>query len=208
MDLTSADFRPLDAKRFESALRRFDEENSHDPNREDFAGSSQPRELLYSRWLTDWVDRLEPHASEPLRLAARCQHLCRWQIPRSSFPMTRHGYLQWREKLKKFHAQKTGEILQELGYRESLVSRVQSLVLKQGFPNDSEGRVLEDALCLVFLEHQFGQLAARNSDEKMVSVLQKTWKKITPKAQEIALSLSYNSRQKELLARALGRTVL
>jgi hypothetical protein len=122
--------------------------------------------------------------------------------------MTRHGYLQWREKLKKFHAQKTGEILQELGYRESLVSRVQSLVLKQGFPNDSEGRVLEDALCLVFLEHQFGQLAARNSDEKMVSVLQKTWKKMTPKAQEIALSLSYNSRQKELLARALGRTVL
>ena len=58
-----------------------------------------------------------PKASEPLRLAARCQHLCRWMIPRDSYPMTRAGYLKWREDLKHFHAEKAGAILRELGTR-------------------------------------------------------------------------------------------
>src|SRR5690242_20119750 len=93
------EFHPLDSKRFDAALRRFDEENARDPNREQFAGISQPRELLYAKWLTEWVLRLEPQASEPLRLAARAQHLCRWEIPRHSFPLTRTGYLKWREAL-------------------------------------------------------------------------------------------------------------
>ena len=68
--------------RFEAAFRRFDEENARDPNRETADGVAQPRELLYAQRLSDWVLRLRPDASEALRLAARCQHLCRWEIPR------------------------------------------------------------------------------------------------------------------------------
>src|SRR5271170_7522192 len=120
-------FQPGDPARFAAALRRFDVENSRDPNMEPAAGGPQPRELLYAQWLTDWVLKLSPAASEELRLAARCQHLCRWMVPRDSHPMTRAGYLQWREGLKKFHAQKSGEILRETGYPENVVARVQSL---------------------------------------------------------------------------------
>src|SRR6202040_4017163 len=149
---TSKDFRPADPARFAEALRRFDEENSRDPNMEQCDGAARPRELVYAQWLTDWVLKLCPEASEELRLAARCQHLCRWMVPRDSYPMTRAGYLQWRATLKKFHAQKAGEILREVGYDENAVHRVQELNLKKNFPNDPEGRVLEDALCLVFLE--------------------------------------------------------
>src|SRR6266581_4850703 len=107
----SAPFHPHDPHHFAAALRRFDEENSRDPNRERADGVAHPRELLYAQWLTDWVLKLCPDASEELRLAARCQHLCRWLVPRDSYPMTRAGYLQWREGLKKFHAQKAGEVL-------------------------------------------------------------------------------------------------
>ena len=95
--------------------------------------------------------RLCPEASEELRLAARCQHICRWEIPRGTYPMTRAGYLKWRADLKKFHAQKAGEILREAGYDETTIRRVQDLNLKKNFPDDPETRVLEDALCLVFL---------------------------------------------------------
>jgi hypothetical protein len=144
-------FQPRDVKRFEAALRRFEEENSHDPNIETVNGISHPRELLYAQRLTDWVLRLCPTASEELRLAARCQHICRWEIPRQSHPMTRAGYLQWRVTLKKFHAQKAGDILREAGYPEDAIRRVQDLNLKKHFPDDPEARVLEDALCLVFL---------------------------------------------------------
>jgi len=199
----SGPFQPADSRRFENALRRFDEENARDPNTETADGVVQPREWLYARRLSDWVVRLYPDASEPLRLAARCQHLCRWEIPRSSYPMTRAGYLQWRANLKKFHAQKAGDILRELGYPEAVVRCVQDLNLKKHFPDDPETRVLEDALCLVFLEYQLADLAVKTAEDKTVNALQKSWQKMTPAGRAEALKLNYGPREKVLLERAL-----
>ena len=199
----SGPFQPADARRFEAALHRFDEENARDPNTETADGVVQPREWLYARRLSDWVGRLCPDASEPLRLAARCQHLCRWEIPRSSYPMTRIGYLQWRANLKKFHAQKAGDILRELGYPEAVVRCVQDLNLKKHFPDDPETRVLEDALCLVFLEYQLADLAVKTAEDKTVNALQKSWQKMTPAGRAEALKLNYGPREKVLLERAL-----
>jgi len=200
----SESFQPAEASRFAAALRRFDEENARDPNRETADGVAQPRELLYAQRLSDWVLRLCPDASEPLRLAARCQHLCRWEIPRQSYPMTRAGYLQWRTTLKKFHAQKAGGILREVGYSDELIQRVQDLNLKKNFPNDPETRVLEDALCLVFLQYQLAELAAKTTEDKTINALQKSWQKMTPAARAQALKLNYSEREKSLLTRALG----
>jgi hypothetical protein len=199
----SAAFRPDDAPRFESALRRFDWENSRDPNAEIADGVSRPREWLYARRLTKWVLQLCPDAAEELRLAARCQHLCRWEIPRPSYPMTRAGYLQWRATLKKFHAQKAGDILREAGYPDDVIRRVQDLNLKKHFPDDPETRVLEDALCLVFLEFQFADLAAKTPADKTINALQKSWQKMTDAARAEALKLNYGEREKALLERAL-----
>jgi len=193
-----------DDARFEAALRRFDEANACDPNVQIVDGTAQPRELAYSRWLTDWVLKLCPGASEALRLAARCQHLCRWEIPRSSYPMTRPGYLQWRAELKKFHARKSGEILAAVGYDAETIRRVQELNLKKSFPHDPESRVLEDALCLVFLERQFAELAHKTDDVKVINALQKSWKKMTPAAHAMALKLEFGPREKDLLAQALA----
>jgi len=197
-------FQPLDSARFNAAIRRFDEENAGDPNVETVNGSPQPRELAYARWLANWVLKLQPDASEALRLAARCQHLCRWAIPRDSHPMTRVGYLQWRESLKKFHAQKAAEILRTIGYPEDTIRRVQELNLKKNFPHDAEGRVLEDALCLVFLEHQLADLASKTSDDKVINALQKSWQKMTPAAHAEAVKLPFAAREKALVDRALG----
>lgn len=189
-----------DPHRFAAAIRRFDEENSRDPNLE----HGRPRELLYAERLTDWVLRLRPNASEPLRLAARCQHICRWQSPRASYPETRAGYLQWRAELKKFHAATSGAILREVGYDEATVSRVQALNLKQNFPQDEECRVLEDALCLVFLEFQFAPLAAKSDADKMVNALRKSWGKMTEAARSEALKLPFGKTEQALLHRALA----
>jgi hypothetical protein len=197
------EFKPADPARFTAALRRFDEENSHDPNSEMVAGVAHPRELIYAQWLTDWLLKLSPHASEELRLAARCQHLCRWKIPRDSYPMTRPGYLKWRADLKRFHADRAGEILREVGYPDTTTTRVQDLNLKKNFPTDPESCVLEDALCLVFLEHQLADLAAKTADDKVITALQKSWKKMTPAAHAEALKLPYAPREKALIEAAL-----
>ena len=199
--------RSSNPRRFEAAIRRFDQENSRDPNLEIIEGVARPRELVYAERLTDWVLKLCPDASEELRLAARCQHICRWMIPRNSYDMTRVGYLKWRNDLKKFHADKAGEILREVGYPEETVAKVQALNLKKNFPDDPASRVLEDALCLVFLEFQFAELAAKTADDKMVNALQKSWKKMTPAAREQALLLNFGPKEKSLLERALAATV-
>ena len=197
------EFQPRNPLKFEAALRRFDDENARDPNEEIADGIAHPRELLYAQRLTDWVLRLCPDASEALRLAARCQHLCRWEIPRQSCPMTRTGYLKWRADLKKFHAQKAGEILREVAYDEETIRRVQNLNLKKNFPDDPEGRVLEDALCLVFLQFQLADLAARTAEDKTVNALKKSWQKMTEAARAEALKLHFGPREKILLERAL-----
>ena len=188
--------------RFHQVLRRFDDENASDPNLITIAGTVQPRELFYAQRLTEWVLRLCPEASEALQLAARCQHICRWMIPRNSYPMTRAGYLRWREELKRFHAQKSSEILREAGYPGEMIARVRELNLKKNLGEDPECQVLEDALCLETLQYQLGDLMDKTEPDKMVAILQKTWKKMSPAARQEAVGLSFSDREKDLLSKA------
>lgn len=191
-------------KEFDEAIRRFDEENGKDPHREESGGESYPRELLYARRLTDWVKRLSSDASETLLLAARCQHLCRWEIPRSSYEMTRVGYLRWRAELKEFHAKKSAEILREVGYGEEMIAQVQDLNRKKNLGRDPECQVLEDALCLVTLQYQLTDLIRKTDPEKMVGILRKTWKKMSVQAREAALKLPFSEEENAVMGQALG----
>lgn len=190
--------------RFERAIARFDEENAKDPNHVAVLGGMVPRELHYARLLSGTVARLAENASESLRLAARCQHLCRWKIPRNAFPLDKAGYHRWRTELKKFHADLSAKILEECGYDQATIERVRELNLKKNFPGDAEAQVLEDALCLVFLEHQFAELAARTEDEKMVNALRKSWKKMSGKARTMAMDIPFGANEKRLVDLALS----
>src|SRR5688572_4945968 len=117
--------------RFDRAVGLIDAAHREDPASTEFAGTTYPGELLYALRMTAWLERLEPAASEALRLAVRCQHLRRWTVPRASYPMTRPGYLQWRSGLARMHADHAAEILRGAGYDEETVARVQSLVRKE-----------------------------------------------------------------------------
>src|SRR6185369_9832984 len=107
--------------RFNRAISRFDEANARDPNRTTFEGREYPKELLYAQRMTQWLARLEADAPEALQLAARSQHIRRWEIPRNSFPIDRAGYLNWRRTLYQFHADRAGEILRDEGYDEATI---------------------------------------------------------------------------------------
>lgn len=193
--------------RFERAVRRFDEANARDPRSEVADGVSHPMELLYARRLSDWVLKLKPDASEPLRLAARCQHLCRWEIPRENYPMDRPGYLRWRQDLKKFHAARSGEILQEVGYDSETIARVAALNLKRDLGRDPDCQVLEDALCLLFLEHQLADLAARTDEPRILNAIRKSWAKMSAQGRAVALQLPLGQREQALIQRALDEPV-
>src|SRR4051812_38399996 len=125
------------ADRFSTAIERIDAANARDPSRTVVDGVGVPHELHYARRMTEWLARLEPLASEALRLAVRCQHLERWAIPRADYPMDRAGYHRWRTELGKFHAERAGEILRGVGYDEATVARVRALVRKEGLKTDA-----------------------------------------------------------------------
>jgi hypothetical protein len=190
--------------RFLEAVRRFDEENGRDPNLVVVDGVTHPRELLYAERLTDWVRRLNPEASEQLLLAARSQHISRWTIPRNTYEMTRVGYLRWRSDLKQFHAGKAAEILREVGYDAETIAQVRDLNLKKNLGRDPDSQALEDALCLVTLQHQLTDLIAKTQRGKMIEILRKTWKKMSPSGHQHALTLPFSKTEQELIQEAIG----
>lgn len=189
---------------FSKALLLIDEANALDPERERTSdGKEYPKELLYSRRMSAWLEKLQPQASDALRLAVRAQHLKRWTLPRSSYPMDRAGYLKWRTVLKDFHAAECVKILAEAGYGEDFQKRTASLIRKERFKEDPEAQKLEDTACLVFLDFYFPNFAARHDETKVVDILKKTWKKMSPEAQKAALTLSFPESLRGLLAKAL-----
>ncbi|MCP5537348.1 MAG: DUF4202 domain-containing protein [Akkermansiaceae bacterium] len=188
----------------QQAYARFDAANAQDPNAVIVNGVEQPKELVFAKRLTEAVLTLDPGASEELRLASRCQHIYRWKVPRSTQPMGRAGYLKWRAGLKKFHAEKSAEILREVGYDDDTIARVQELNLKNNLKSDPDCQTLEDALCLVFLEHQFDLLIEHTEEGKMINIVRKTWSKMSARGQEKAAQLEYSERAAAVLEKALA----
>lgn len=178
------------SQRLGAALKAFDDANAEDPNRIEAEGLEWPKELLYARQMTRWLERFAPDASEALQLAARCQHIRRWDIPRDSYPRDRVGYLKWRTELKHMHARIAGEILEKAGYEADMIARVQSLVKKERLKSDPEAQTLEDVVCLVFLENWFADFSKQHDPDKVVDIVAKTWKKMSPSGHRAALALA------------------
>ncbi|HEY4106612.1 MAG TPA: DUF4202 domain-containing protein, partial [Polyangiaceae bacterium] len=194
----------MDSARFKKAIAAFDRANAEDPNHVDDAGVSRPRELVHAERLSAWVRKLEPEPSEALALAARSQHIRRWQIPRSSFAEGRAGYLQWRTQLGRFHADTASEILSSLGYERELIDAVRRINLKQNLHSNADTQTIEDALCLEFLEFEFEAFAEKHEPEKISEIVRKTWKKMSPRAHELALKLPFSTSALSLIQSALA----
>ncbi len=176
---------------FNETIELFDRANAEDPNKETFEGKEYPKELLYARRMTAWLDKYEPDASEALRLAARAQHICRWKIPRKEFPMDRDGYNKWRTTLAKMHAEIAAGIMQQTGYDENMCGQVRSLLMKDRIKTAGpDGQTLEDVICLVFLEFYFAPFAPQYSAPKLTSIVRKTWKKMSERGHQTALTLA------------------
>ncbi len=176
--------------RLQAAFAAFDEANAADPNTVAADGREWPKELLYAQQMTRWLERFAPDASEALRLAARCQHIRRWEIPRDTYPRDRVGYLKWRTELKHMHARIAEEILREAGYDAETIARVQSLLKKERLKSDPEAQTLEDVVCLVFLENWFADFSQQHAPDKVVDIVAKTWKKMSPAGHRAALDLA------------------
>jgi tRNAThr (cytosine32-N3)-methyltransferase len=187
------------------ARTRIDEAHSADPS----ATDGRPAELVYADRIESWVVRLVPQASEALRLAARCQHLERWHVPRTSYPMDKAGYHAWRRGLYKRQGDRCRELLLQSGVPVSEADEAYLWVSKTDLRTNQGTQALEDAACLVFLEHELPGFAARHPDytrEKYLDILRKTWRKMSPAAQAAAAGLPLDAALKALVLEAVRPT--
>ena len=176
---------------YQAAIAAFDQANAADPNRETADGRDHPKELLYAQRMGEMQERYAPDASEAVKLAVRAQHIERWKIPRSDFPLDRQGYLQWRTRLYKFHAETAGALMRGAGYGEEMIERVMAIVSKKGLKVNPETQLMEDVVDLVFLEHYISDFAARHpeyDEAKWLQIIHKTWQKMSPRAHEFVLA--------------------
>ena len=172
------------------AVARFQDVHDEDPVSVETEGGTVPWAVHYHRRLEAWVRRLQPEASEALVLAAHCQHIRRWTIRRDRYPMGRAGYKRWRKTLAQYHAQEAGRILGDSGYDEVTIGRVQALLRKLRLKLDPEAQLLEDAVCLVFLENEFEAFSRKHDETKLADILRKTWRKMSPQGHDAALAVA------------------
>lgn len=190
--------------RFEAAIAAIDAANAADPETVTVDGADRPKEVAHAELMTRWLLRLDPEASEAQLLAARAHHLRRWEVPRSSYPDGRSGYLRWRTDLRKRHAREVASILSDLGYDDATVDRVTAIINKRGLGVDPQVQAHEDALCLVFLGNQLAATVDRLGDVKMVEVLRKTAAKMSPEALALVGELPIRPHDLALIERALA----
>ncbi|MEX2591262.1 MAG: DUF4202 domain-containing protein [Anditalea sp.] len=193
----------MTGNRFENTIKEFDAVNALDPHKEMVDGTEGPKELLYSQRMTEMLQDFCPDASETLRLAARGQHIQRWAIPREDFPMDRKGYLMWRTKLKKYHGELAGSIMEKSGYKKEDILKVDDLLNKRRLKTDDEAQTLEDVVCLVFLKYYFDDFITRHDESKLIDIVQKTWKKMSEKGQQTALSMDHSDHALSIVQKAL-----
>jgi len=190
--------------KFEIAIALIDKKNAGDTNTYHSHGIEFSKELLYSKRMSQKLLQFKADASEALQIAARAQHICRWKIARNEFPMDRVGYLKWRERLKRMHAEITGDILLEVGYDKVLIDRVSFLINKKMIKKDEESQTLEDVICLVFLDYYFEEFANKHDDKKIISILQKTWGKMSKQGHDFAMSLNFSDKSFALIKQAIN----
>jgi len=172
------------------ARELIDAVHAADPAR---APDGRAAELVYADRVEAWVVRLSPDASALLRLAARCQHLERWAVPRNSYPLDKPGYHAWRKSLYLRQSERARELLLAAGIAAAEADAVATWVAKSCLKTNPGTQALEDAAVLVFLENEIGAFAAQHADyprEKFVDIIRKTWRKLSPAAQAAARELA------------------
>ncbi len=187
---------------FDQAIQLIDDANALDPRKENVEGEDFPCELLFSQRVYQWVEKLTDPPSEALLLAARSHTMCRWMIPRDTYPKTTPGYHEWRKALANYHASEAEKTLQKADYPAEGIEAVKAFILRANWPDDPEACILEDADCLVFFETKLHKYANEWDSDKSLRVLMGTLRKMTEAGRDRISELSLSDAEKKMLAEA------
>lgn len=195
-------------QRYTAVIADIDKANADDPRTVVVIDRPRPYEVVYSERMTQRLEAMYPEASELLRIAAHGQHVRRFDIPRARFAEGRNGYNEWRRTCREHHAKLLGDIMRRHGYDQQEIEHVAKLVRKEQLKKDQESQALENVVDIVFLEHYFDEFYDKYShydDAKIIDIIGKTLRKMSPKGHRAALALDLPERTRKLVLAAVER---
>ncbi len=171
----------VQSAKFQAVIAEIDAANAGDPRQVVVGTTSRPHELVYADRMSECLLDLYPDASEDLRIAARAQHIRRWEIARSGYPLGRTGYNAWRAACREHHAALASAIMARQGYPVGQIAHVAKIIRKEDLKQDRESQALENAVAVVFAKHYLSDFVATHEDyddDKLVGILRKTLRKL------------------------------
>lgn len=190
--------------RLADVIAAIDAANASDPREEVVDGQSYPKELIYAQRMSASLSKLYPDASDALKIAARAQHICRWQIPRETYPTGRVGYNEWRAACRDLHATLTREIMRKHGYDDDDIAHVVKLIRKQDLKRDPESQALENVVGVVFVEYYLADFAKKHEEDKVITILRKTGRKMSEEGLQAVKALDFSPDLSDLIHNAFG----
>jgi hypothetical protein len=190
-------------EKFRQACEEIDKIHKLDKTKEIIDGVEYPAEAVYADRLLKRLESFVPNAPEHIKLACLCQHFKRWEIPRNSYIMDKVGYLKWRKSLYIYQSEEAAEILEKVGYSSDLIEKVKLLIQKKEIKKNHEAQIIEDVACLVFLEFYLDEFSKKHEVEKLKSIIDKTWTKMSEHAREEALKINFPVELKTIILEAI-----
>ena len=185
----------------EASRTAIDAANAQDPRNHE----GVPLALAQGRLAEEWVKRLDPDASDALRLAARAHHLRRWALPRADYPEGRAGYLRWRRAQRERHSRDLAAILDGAGVDAPVSARAAQIVSKRGLGSDPEVQTFEDAVSLTFLKTELRSVLDRlDDDTKAAGIVAKTLAKMSVTGREQAVTVAATLDERSRLVVTTG----
>jgi hypothetical protein len=165
--------------KFKEAIRRIDAVHNDDPTSELIDGEEVKAELLYSERMVSILDKVAPESSFELKLAARCQHISRWSIPRATFSIDKKGYYQWRAAIMEHQLKVTATVLQQSGIDDESIAIVVDALKNKADKTNVNASIIEDTACLTFIKWYLVSFAGHFDTEKSKGILVKTTNKMS-----------------------------
>lgn len=194
----------MENSRLPAVFKAIDDINLQDPNTSTVDGKEVAKEWIYGVRMTECINEYWPDANEYVQIAVRAQHIKRWHLKRTEFEPGRTGYLKWRKELGKYHAELTASLMANCGYNQEECDKTAAIIRKEKIKANADSQMLEDVACLVFLQYYFDEFSEKYTEEKIIDIVQKTWKKMSEQGHQIALSLTFPEHLAKLVQKALS----
>lgn len=182
----------IQQKQYDEIILNIDSENCDDKS-----------EVLYSKRMLETLLDFDTQAEDDLKIACYGQHIKRFAYPRSDYPEGRAGYLKWRKELYTIHANLVEDCILKANGSKQFAESVKNIMINK-VTGKGKSQTFEDVACLVFLKYYFNDFAVKHEESKLVTIIQKTWNKMSDKAHEAALKLKFTDEQMALLKKALS----